>query len=284
MSQYLSPFRYPGGKAKFADFLASLIDKNQPINVYVEPYAGGAGAALDLLFRNSIRKIILNDADYFIYSFWKKILNDTDTFIKKIQETEVNLENWKYYREVYQKREFDEHSELDIAFTAFYLNRCNRSGILIAGPIGGFEQKSKWKIDCRYNKEKLIKRIKNIAKRSNRIEVYNFDAIDFIEFCNNERKLNPVDTLYYLDPPYVDKGNSLYRRSYDKMDHQKLNSYLKSKTEMKWVLSYDDVDLIQRLYADVQKNGIDVNHFAHKAKIGKELLILSDKCSFPELV
>lgn len=281
MSQYISPLRYPGGKAKLKEFLTALINTNKPIEVYVEPYAGGAGAALGLLFDDIVNEIYLNDVDIFITKFWQCVLYETDSLIKKIRRTPISIKKWKYYSNILMNKDIDGRSDLEIGFTTFYLNRCNRSGILTGGPIGGIDQESNWKIDARFNKENLIKRIKLIASQKSRIHFYNLDAIDFIEKCLNENLVPIKSSLFYLDPPYVKKGPGLYRKHYEEDDHLSLNEYLKKKTELKWVLSYDHTSFIEKLYKGIKQNGYEVNHFAHKAKIGKELIILSDKCIFP---
>ncbi len=70
-----SPLRYPGGKSCLSYFLAELIDLNKVKGgTYYELYAGGAGAALSLLFNDIVSKIVINDADYRIYAFWHSIL------------------------------------------------------------------------------------------------------------------------------------------------------------------------------------------------------------------
>ena len=193
------------------------------------------------------------------------------------------MDNFYLFKEIYKKREIKKYSTLDLGFTAFYLNRCSRSGILTAGPIGGLEQKSKWKINCRFNKENLIERIQVIARLRERISIYNLDAINLIEYLINNDIVKKERSLIYLDPPYVEKGGMLYRRNYEVYDHKRLNTYLKKQYDLKWVLSYDDDPLIHDLYKGIKKNGLKVNHFASKAKIGKELLILSDKCKSPSL-
>src|SRR5690625_5109627 len=50
--RYLSPLRYPGGKARMASALGDLFDRQVSmldIEVWIEPFAGGAGAGLTLL-------------------------------------------------------------------------------------------------------------------------------------------------------------------------------------------------------------------------------------------
>jgi DNA adenine methylase len=78
-----TPLRYPGGKTSLFRFFEEIIGHNQWKDVvYIEPYAGGAGAALSLLITNSVSSIVINDYDSAIYSFWISILNETESFVE----------------------------------------------------------------------------------------------------------------------------------------------------------------------------------------------------------
>ena len=68
---YYSPLRYPGGKSKLAPFMELMIDKlNLRGGTYIEPFAGGAGIALDLLYSGVVDSVVINDWDKAIASFW----------------------------------------------------------------------------------------------------------------------------------------------------------------------------------------------------------------------
>lgn len=283
MAKYYSPLRYPGGKSSLLKYLSAVISLNSPIETYIEAYAGGAGAALGLLFTNRVKKMVLNEYDDVLYKFWHVVLNNTEDLIKKISNVQISVQEWKKQKKILNNhKKGQKRSDLDIGFSTFFLNRCNRSGILMAGPIGGKEQLGKWKIDARFNKEDLIKRIERIAEYKSRIRLFNLDAIVFLK--NQLPKLNSdLDkTLVYLDPPYYEKGSTLYRHSYDNDNHIELQKFLKNQPKIKWILSYDDVPFIHDLYKDTNKNKISMNHFAYKAKVGKELIITSDNCNLPE--
>lgn len=283
MSAYFSPLRYPGGKTSLLAYLVKIIELNRPIETYIEPYAGGAGAALGLLFKGYVEKIILNEYDEAIYKFWHAILHNTEDFLKKIRNVRININVWKRQKKLLNNYYLNEKiPKLKIAFAMFYLNRCNRSGILEAGPIGGKSQLSEWRIDARFNKKGLTQRIKKIAIYKNKIKLFNLDAIDFMKNHLTNLNLRFQRTLIYLDPPYFEKGHKLYRHYYKEQDHKELQKFLKNEIKAKWVLSYDDVPFINHLYNNTNKNEISMNHFAFKAKIGKELIIASDNCALPE--
>lgn len=266
-----SPLRYPGGKASLYKFLADVLSSNgMKDGTYVEPYAGGAGAALELLFSEHVDRIILNDVDPCIFAFWDAVLRNNDQLVDLIRQTPITIEEWIRQREIYRSQAM--HPRLNVAFATLYLNRCNRSGIIAnAGPIGGFGQE-KWTIDARYNRQDLINRIERIHLYRERILVYNMDAIEFLKSVMRlGRQLD--STLIYLDPPYYLKGCRLYLNYYEHSDHAKLARYLKGRASLHWILTYDEVPEIQGLYKDCHQILFHPSYSAHTRRDGRELLI-----------
>jgi DNA adenine methylase len=149
-----SPLRYPGGKAKLYPFFAELIKKNDLFeSEYCEPYAGGAGLALRLLSNGFVRTISINDIDSAIFAFWVSALRNTDKFCALLEATPVTIDEWHKQKEILTKA--DTRNSLKLGFAAYFLNRTNRSGIIEgAGPIGGYEQAGRWKVDARLVKQK----------------------------------------------------------------------------------------------------------------------------------
>jgi DNA adenine methylase len=276
-----SPLRYPGGKGSFYPFFVELLKHNELKNIqYYEPFAGGAGVALALLSSDLATEVILNDADYHIYSFWSAILYDNSRFIEKLYSIELSIQEWHFQKAIYNAPK--SYSLFDVGFSTFYLNRCNRSGILAgAGPIGGYEQKGNWKLDARFNKESLIKKIVNIGMYKEQIKVKCLDAIDFLEQFLPKKKSIP-DSLVYFDPPYVNAGNKLYLNAYNPNDHQLLARYILQKIKINWIVTYDDVKLIRELYKSCPKWLLSIGYSLQTKQKGKEILILPEWLSFPE--
>lgn len=278
-----SPLRYPGGKTSLYDFLKKTIKANNIIDgIYVEAFAGGAGAALKLLMLEDIFEIHLNDKDEMVYKFWYGILNHTDQFIQMIRDCDLNMEEWNYRKKILQDYNLrSKLSDVEIGFTTFYLNRCNRSGIIKAGAIGGNKQDGEWKMDARFNKLDLIDKIEKIAKYRDRIKIYNLDAVVFLK--NIEKNiLDKENLLVYLDPPYVEQGEGLYNVFYKNDDHIKLAKFLQKKCTSNWLVSYDDHPLIHKIYKEVRKNIFEFNYFVNKTKVGRELVICSKNCRITE--
>lgn len=240
---HYSPLRYPGGKNCIFPFMAKLFYENNLLGTsYAEPYAGGAGLALHLLIEGYVQKIYINDLDPNVYLFWKAILNRTDDFCNWIESVPVDLDTWRYYKEQYKKGQ--EEDEFEIAKCTFYLNRTNISGVLDAGPIGGYSQTAKYKIDARFNKEDLINKIRVIESRKHDIILSNYDGIEFIKSLNRKRS----NIFIYLDPPYVEKSHFLYMNCFKEEDHIQLSRFV-SRINKPWMVSYDLNDLILKCYS-----------------------------------
>lgn len=273
---FYSPLRYPGGKGKILSFMIDLIKLNKLENIeYVEPYAGGAAVALGLLINGFVNKIHINDSDKAIHAFWYSILNYTELFIKKIISTPVTVEEWRNQKNIYNN--IDQYSILEVGFSAFFLNRCNRSGVLKGGLIGGYEQKGNWKIDARFNKQDLIKRIERIALYKDKIKLYNEDTAELLE----KNKETFKNCILYLDPPYYEKGYQLYKNHYKPSDHEKISALVK-ELNCYWVVSYDNVKPIVALYKNIKKRVFNISYSAGKNRSGKEVMFFSKNLKVPK--
>ena len=274
--QSYSPLRYPGGKSQISRFIANIIERNNLVGgSYAEPYAGGAGVALFLLLHGYMTDIFINDIDYSIYAFWYSVINNTDELCKLINDTPVTLDNWAVQKGI--QYNVKNYSLLEVGFSTFFLNRTNRSGILKGGIIGGFQQRGKYKIDCRYNKVNLIKRIQQIADRRDFVHVSNLDAIEFLDKFEYKCDLK---TLIYFDPPYYNKGQKLYVNFYTHNDHVQLKEYI-SKMNGNWIVTYDDTEAISNLYSEFNKINLAISYFAAEKRKGAELLFYSPRLSVP---
>lgn len=277
MVVYPSPLRYPGGKKKLATFITDAVIENDiQGGTYVEPFVGGAGVALHLLFREYVNDIIINDIDRSIYAFWFSILNHTDDLCKLISDTPVTIEEWEKQKLIQSQK--DEVDLLSLGFSTFFLNRTNRSGIINGGIIGGKNQSGKWKMDARYNKKDLIKRIQKIALYKSRIQLYNKDAIDFVNTISpilNDR------ALIYFDPPYYNQGSALYSNHYTHADHEELSRFIQG-LKCKWILTYDYTPNIIGMYRNVEKRLLILNYTAAKKTKGNEMIAFSNGFTVPE--
>jgi DNA adenine methylase len=280
MAEFASPLRYPGGKAALADFLSDLIIANDLHDgVYVEPFAGGAGAAIELLKREVVSKILINDLDFPIYAFWKSAIEETERFVERLMTVPITIREWEKAREVY--RAADRRRVFETGFSTFFLNRCNRSGIIAgAGPIGGFEQEGNYKIDARFNRVGLAHRFRVLQRYADCITITNMDGLALLRRPPKIMK----GAFVYLDPPYVHKGPQLYLRAFEESCHNNLAKLLHKPTPFRWVLTYDDAPIIRKLYAQSRKCLLSLGYSAASRGQGSEWLIFDDSLKVTPLL
>lgn len=272
---FYSPLRYPGGKNCIFSFTSTLFYQNQLLGCnYAEPYAGGAGLALRLLFEGYVNHIHINDLDPAIYSFWSAVLNRSEEYCNWLQDVEVTIQNWFKYRELFSCA--SEIDSFELAKSTFFLNRTNVSGILKGGVIGGKSQKGKYKIDARFNKRDLISRIKRISAIKKYISISNMDGVDFIKKISNRKETFFV----YIDPPYFQKGADLYMNFCSAEDHINLSKQINS-LKKDWMVSYDKHEFILNLYNKQRIVSYNLSQSASN-RVGEELLVFSDKIDFEE--
>lgn len=268
MKRSPSPLRYPGGKACIFDMSKDiLVGHNLDGWQYAEPYAGGCGLALSLLFDGVVSKLHLNDIDPSIATFWETLIFHTDELADRVENVIFTIEEWRKQKQI-QKEKLTV-SPIDLAFSTLYLNRTNRSGIIKAGVIGGLGQTGNYKMDCRFNKADIISKIYDIAKRQADICIYNLDAIDFINILESQKNL-----VLMIDPPYYNKGQTLYANFYRHDDHAKIADVL-TNTTLPWILTYDNTPEIIKLYQDFNQYSFNINYSVANKRVGSELLITS---------
>lgn len=268
----VTPLRYPGSKNKLYTYIRHLVEVNST-KTYVEPFVGGGSLACKLLLNGDVDRIIINDYDRSVYAFWYCVFNDTDRLINKIRDTDITIEEWHRQKAILKTRITNDNL-LDLGFAMLFCNRTNRSGILTAGVIGGLKQDGKDKLDCRFNKEKLIKMIEELSLYKGRVEVHNKDAVELLISGEYDFK----DALIFLDPPYFDKGRRLYVKSYTTDCHVGLAKVLKGSLQSaKWVLTYDNVPDISKLYEGVDSLEFCLHYSANKRVVGTEVMYFSNK-------
>lgn len=273
-----SPLRYPGGKSQLKKFIIDILEKNNINNsTYIEPFAGGAGIAISLLYDNLVDNIIINDLDTSIYYFWKSIIENTSDFIYLIKSTPVTIEQWEKQKMIYNQPDF--YSELEVGFATFFLNRTNVSGIISGGPIGGYDQFGSYSIDCRFNKDKLISKIQKIASFKENIHITNFDAVEFIN--NILIHLDKESTFIFFDPPYYEQGKNLYANFFEHTDHVNLCNHIKSLKDYYWITTYDLSNEIEKMYNLQNTEKFRLRYSANKKRKAAELLFYSDKVKIP---
>lgn len=275
---HFSPLRYPGGKAPLAGFLGKAVSQcERQDQEFAEAFAGGAGAALSVLLKERVRRIVINDLDPAVFAFWSSVVGEAERFAQRIESCELSIPEWRRQREVYKAG--DRRNSFDLGFAFFYLNRTNRSGIVEGWPIGGIDQRSKWSLDARFNRSELAKRVRLIGLYSSRIRVSNDDGAAF-----SERFLEENRGFLYLDPPYFAKGKSLYLNHFQAEHHETLASCLKKFCKEDWILTYDNQPTIVNLYEKLPLVEFALNYSAYEHKKGSEIMVFSPSIDLVKLL
>ncbi len=271
-----SPLRYPGGKTKLYEYIKEVLDVNGLHGTYIEPFAGGAGLAIKLLLNGDVKKIVINDSDPAIFSFWSSVLNNTEELCEYVNTVKIDVEQWENSRNIYFHPR--DYSIVELGKATLFLNRVNRSGVLQGGIIGGKKQDGNYKMDARFTRNELISKIRAISERKDCIDLYNMDALNF---------LSPSVLRHYykvfinFDPPYVSKGGQLYLNYYKKEDHKKLHEAI-ANLSRKWIVTYDVCEYIRELYRDYRGGYIDIQYSATKNKKAKEYIFFCDSLIIPD--
>jgi DNA adenine methylase len=278
---HFTPLRYPGGKGKLAAYIKRLMKENRLLDgEYVEPYAGGAAIALELLFHEYVSRIHINDISRPLHAFWKSVLCHTEELSRLVIDTHLTVQAWDK-----QKRILDashDQDDLALGFATFFLNRTNRSGILNGGIIGGREQMGPWKIDARFNGPELVHRIKAIAGMKDRISLTRQDALKLLKAGVGRW---PERTLIYLDPPYYVKRRELYYDFYEPKDHARVAIFVTEAIDrQRWIVSYDNVPAIRDLYKESPHITYDIGYSARSSRQGSEVMFFGDGLKVPRLV
>jgi DNA adenine methylase len=242
----LSPLRYPGAKRRLSGFIAEAIRLNglRP-GLFVEPFAGGASVALQLLNDDLVDRVALGERDPLVASFWKVVFYDSDWLIDQLERVPLTLDQWDKLK----KR--PGRTDRQRALSCLFLNRTSFSGIMAtgAGPIGGRLQKSDYRIDCRYNVETLTKRIQQAAQLAHKVALVESTSWEQTLARVAAFKLPAQHVMYYFDPPFYHRAERLYSHYFTPQDHQALHDTIMS-LRSPWLLSYDAAAPIIAMYAD----------------------------------
>ena len=253
LKKHLSPLRYPGGKSRIIDCLAARFHQDQ-MDTFVEVFAGGASVGLSLLEAGLIKKLVINDTDAGVYSFWDSVVNHPEDLLDRLENIVPDKTMYKTCQEIL--KDPSDWCKEELAWAMLVCNRLSFSGIVRANSMGGKDGTTE-QLLCRWNPKTLEQRIRLIHSMRDRIEVSRIDAVDLIE---NSAYWDDKATLF-IDPPYVMKGKDLYLEYYDEEDHANLAWMIRTLYQgmpgADIVITYDDCPFIRNEYffADVEVIG-----------------------------
>lgn len=240
--------RYPGSKRKLAKEIIRRFpsEMQHPLWMkgweYREPFFGAGAIGFEILQRLPPGcSAWINDLDFGIASLWASVKQSPDELVYRIRKHKPSLETY---------REFLESDGLvrdpvEAGFRKLVLHQQSYSGLgnMAGSPLGGWGQDNMlYRIDCRWNPESLTAQVYRLSRLMTSVGV-KVTCKDF-SACSEP---NAKSVFYYLDPPYVMKGQQLYKHAMGASDHTRLRDWVQ-RLKGTWVVSYDDCALIRRLY------------------------------------
>lgn len=247
------------------------------VEVWAEPFAGGAGAGLQLLDRGVVDELWLTEKNAALAAFWRVIATAADELAARVRVCEPDMATWEAARDLVAARDNDAQvADLDLAFAALIINRCSRSGIVNArvGPIGGKAQDGRWHLRSRWNPAGLADRIELVGRLGGRIQVSEGDGIARIAELDGTVGIED-ELVLFVDPPYLVAGNRLYADGMSADDHKNLAHAL-SHCPARWLLTYDSDDRILGLYPDHRVLAYEIAYSAHRRRVDEEYAVLGD--------
>jgi len=216
----LSAFPYPGGKTQYVDEVVSRFPKHRR---YIEPFGGSAA-------------ILLNKPESYVEVF-NDLDDDVVQFFRVAREQRAELQEWLRntpYSESLYNRWQDQFlagerpdDEIERAGRWFYLRYTSYGGS--TGRRAGFKRPGK-RNEARSFRGG-IQAIDEVVQRLQDVTIANEDYRDILERYDHD------ESLFYLDPPYLDAGERYYRVA-DGFDHGALVDALRG-LDGEWIVSYD---------------------------------------------
>lgn len=285
--RWVSPLRYPGGKVRMTSWLVEVFDQlvmPMEVEVWIEPFGGGAGAALMALEAHHVPDAWIVEANPALAAFWTTIMADDGRLAARVETTTPSLELFMESRETVAAAMAGESTvdREDLGYAAFVLNRCSRSGMVLGnvGPIGGKTQAGRHTVASRFHGERLADRIRAVSAFGQSFRVFEGDGISYIENLTGSGIEDEV--FVFADPPYLGVGNSLYSQGMAPEQHQRLATALQ-ECPSPWVLTYDAHPDVLDLYPDCEVVEFEIPHTAHQQQVGTEYLVLPENLPAPDV-
>lgn len=283
--RWVSPLRYPGGKVRMTGWLAAVFDHlhgPMDVEVWIEPFGGGAGAALMALEAHQVPEAWIVEANPALSAFWTTIMADEGRLAARVENTVPSLELFYESREMVAASLAGEDSmdREDLGYAAFILNRCSRSGMVLGnvGPIGGKQQTGKYAIASRFHRARLAERLRAVSAFDQRFRAIDGDGIDYIAGLDGSGIEHEV--FLFVDPPYLEAGNRLYASGMHSECHSRLAAAL-SACPAPWVLTYDAHPKVLELYQGCEVYEFEIPHTANQQIVGTEYLVASADLAVP---
>jgi DNA adenine methylase len=227
--------RFPGAKTKLLPLLRPYVDRLvDGQNSFHDVFIGSGAVLLDTARRHPSLKLYANDADAGLIAFWKIVGGKSvEAFCERILSTKPTV---KLYENILALKPTKPE---DIAFRFYFLNRTSFSGLWRGGPIGGYTQRSEWKVAEEWRAQKSVRDIVEANRLlRGRLSLSCASGTKYVA-ANSNRPM-------FLDPPYF-SGDRLYPEKMTFAEHLELSRLLRRTRS--WVLTLDDNPAVRQLYA-----------------------------------
>ncbi len=229
-----SPLRYPGGKSRAVDLIASLI----PVfDEFREPFLGGGSIFIYLKQKFPGKNFWVNDLYLELFKFWEMSQKDVDAVIEKVYKWKKQFAEGKELHK-YLVNNISQFNDLEKAAAFFIFNRITFSGTTESG---GYSEQS---FRGRFT-ESSIHRLQKIGAVINGTKITN---LDFQKVIEQDGK----NVFIFLDPPYHSATKSaLYGKNgnlHKGFDHVRFAETMK-KCKHNWLITYDDSEYIRKLFS-----------------------------------
>ncbi len=207
----LNFFWYMGGKSNLLKPLLSILPEHV---VYVEVF-GGAGNLL--LNKKPVHNEIINDVDDDIVNLFTVVSRDDtfEQFNKIIQSLPysrtVHQKMWEILKEPFEYNPFEPNVRRAVAYYYFKNSSVASTGSFRVSRLGNPV------ISISYANK--LDKLKQVRERLRKVIV---EHVDFEECI---RKYDTPDTLFFLDPPYLN-AEHYYKHGFTIEDHKRLLNLL----------------------------------------------------------
>ena len=221
-----APFGWVGGKSKLAKDIIELIPEDH--TKYIEVFGGG----LSVFYAKEPSKLeIVNDINGELVNLHRSIRTNPETLSMYLNDLLISRELFNDIRD----KKLKPRNKIEAA--AFYMFQLTQS-FGSKGDSFAMSAKSGRK------PKNIYKSYSKWSKRLKGVTIENKSFQELIPLYDKE------DAFFYVDPPYV-STESYYKNTggFGIKEHKELAALLKG-VKGKFLLSYNDCDLVRELYKD----------------------------------
>lgn len=259
----MSLIRYPGSKAKLVESILAAMPEEYVLPMftsdnlhYVEPFFGSGAVGFEVMKRLHHRaRVTIADMDIGLFCLWLSVWKHADELKERIRKYRPSVESF------YELKQLDGEftDTVDTGFRKLALHRISVSGfgVMAGGPIGGRKQEGAYTVGCRWKPAKMllaVERYQKLLGKFKRLEILHSCVFKTLAGIDGDEP-----AFIYLDPPYYEKGNQLYKHGFSEEQHAELASVL-IKSRHLWAVSYDDHPAIRRLYHELHVRKLEVTY------------------------